>query len=161
MQVNKALILFFLVLLPLNSFSQETIARFKYEDAEKAFVAQNYQECIDNLDEAEKLLGRTAPNILHLKILAQYKLFEKNLLKTMKPLKRFAATATPISPIMTFLDWRKNIGMCTIFPVNCPLLQPQKNLKNKDCNTTKNLKKHQWKGPLHGTIWSLWKVALS
>src|SRR5690606_40583108 len=78
MQVNKALILFFLVLLPLNSFSQETIARFKYEDAEKAFVAQNYQECIDNLDEAEKLLGKTAPNILHLKILAQYKLIEKD-----------------------------------------------------------------------------------
>jgi len=61
-----------------NLRAQETIARFKYEDAEKAFVAQNYQECIDNLDEAEKLLGKTAPNILHLKILAQYKLIEKD-----------------------------------------------------------------------------------
>jgi hypothetical protein len=58
--------------------AQETIARFKYEDAEKAFVAGNYQECIDNLDEAEKLLGKTAPNILHLKILAQYKFFEQD-----------------------------------------------------------------------------------
>ena len=65
--------------------SQETIARFKYEDAEKAFVAGNYHECIDNLDEAEKLLGKTAPNILHLKIVAQYKLFEK------EPYERFAA----------------------------------------------------------------------
>ena len=58
--------------------AQETIAKFKYEDAEKAFVAGNYQECIDNLNEAEKLLGKTAPNILHLKILAQYKLIEKD-----------------------------------------------------------------------------------
>src|SRR5690606_11412896 len=58
--------------------AQETIARFKYEDAEKAFVAESYQECIANLDEAEKLLGKTAPNILHLKIVAQHKLFEKN-----------------------------------------------------------------------------------
>ncbi|SFC11805.1 Formylglycine-generating enzyme, required for sulfatase activity, contains SUMF1/FGE domain [Flagellimonas taeanensis] len=58
--------------------AQETIARFKYEDAEKAFVAENYQACIDNLNEAEKLLGKSAPNILHLKILAQHKLFEKN-----------------------------------------------------------------------------------
>jgi hypothetical protein len=58
--------------------AQETIAKFKYEDAEKAFVAENYQECIDNLIEAEKLLGKTAPNILHLKILAQYKLIAKD-----------------------------------------------------------------------------------
>lgn len=76
--MNKALILFFLISIPWNLFSQETIARFKYEDAEKAFVAENYQECIDKLVEAEKLLGKTAPNILHLKILAQHKLFEKN-----------------------------------------------------------------------------------
>lgn len=61
-----------------NLDAQETIARFKYEDAEKAFVAENYQECINNLDEAEKLLGKTAPNILHLKILAQHKLIEKD-----------------------------------------------------------------------------------
>ncbi|RUA18863.1 MAG: hypothetical protein DSY83_01400 [Flavobacteriia bacterium] len=54
-----------------NTNAQETIARFKYEDAEKAFVSKNYQECIDNLNEAEKLLGKTAPNILHLKIMAQ------------------------------------------------------------------------------------------
>jgi hypothetical protein len=69
--MNKFIILAILVLTSLDSFSQETVARFKYEDAEKAFVAGNYQACIDNLDEAEKLLGKTAPNILHLKIMAQ------------------------------------------------------------------------------------------
>ncbi|MEE1963939.1 SUMF1/EgtB/PvdO family nonheme iron enzyme [Allomuricauda taeanensis] len=75
--MNKIPIIIFLAFIPLNSFSQETVARFKYEDAEKAFVAANYQECIDNLEEAEKLLGKTAPNILHLKITAQYRLFEQ------------------------------------------------------------------------------------
>ncbi|MEE1963938.1 hypothetical protein V1387_14690 [Allomuricauda taeanensis] len=67
--------------------AQETIAKFKYEDAEKAFVAGNYQECIDNLDEVEKLLGKTAPNILHLKILAQHKLIEKKPLESFKKLQ--------------------------------------------------------------------------
>jgi len=77
--------------------AQETIARFKYEDAEKAFVAKNYQECIDNLDEAEKLLGKTAPNILHLKILAQYQLFEKN------PFESYEALETLRSNCSTYL----------------------------------------------------------
>lgn len=78
-------ILVFLGYINLNA--QETIARFKYEDAEKAFVAESYQECIDNLDEAEKLLGKTAPNILHLKILAQHKLIEKDPYKSFEKLQ--------------------------------------------------------------------------
>ena len=76
--MKKYIILFLVFLVCCHAQAQETIARFKYEDAEKAFMAGNYQECIDNLDEAEKLLGKTAPNILHLKIVAQHKLFENN-----------------------------------------------------------------------------------
>ena len=62
----------------LQTQAQSTVARFKYEDAEKAFYDKDYQTCISLLDETEKLLGKSAPNILHLKILAQHKLFVPN-----------------------------------------------------------------------------------
>lgn len=56
--------------------AQETIAKFKYEDAEKAFEQGNYATCIAKLDEAEKILGKTAPNILYLRIMAETKLLK-------------------------------------------------------------------------------------
>lgn len=58
--------------------AQSTVAKFKYEDAEKAYYANEFDECIQLLIETEELLGQTAPNILHLRILAQHKLFETN-----------------------------------------------------------------------------------
>ncbi|WP_108424448.1 formylglycine-generating enzyme family protein [Flagellimonas amoyensis] len=93
----KNALVILLLCLASNTNAQETIARFKYEDAEKAFVAQNYQECIDNLNEAEKLLGKTAPNILHLKILAQHQLFEKD------PFESYEALETLRSNCNTYL----------------------------------------------------------
>src|SRR5690606_22328614 len=54
-------------------------------------------ECIDNLNEAEKLLGKTAPNILHLKILAQHQLFEKD------PFENYEALETLRSNCSTYL----------------------------------------------------------
>lgn len=68
----------FISLFWVSTYAQETIAKFKYEDAEKAFISEDYETCISLLNETEKLLGQTAPNILHLKILTQYKLFKKN-----------------------------------------------------------------------------------
>ncbi len=62
----------------LQTQAQSTVARFKYEDAEKAFYNKDYQSCISLLDETEKLLGKSAPNILYLKIMAQYQLFRTN-----------------------------------------------------------------------------------
>ncbi len=53
--------------------AQNTIAKLKYEDAEKAYLAKNYRQSIQLLNEAEKLLGKTAPNISHLRILASNK----------------------------------------------------------------------------------------
>jgi len=61
-----------------HTLAQNTVAKFKYEDAEKAFYDGNYTNCISLLDETEKLLGKSAPNILHLKIMAQHKLFMAN-----------------------------------------------------------------------------------
>lgn len=95
--MKKFIILSIIILVCGHAQAQETIARFKYEDAEKAFVSENYQECIDNLNEAEKLLGKTAPNILHLKILAQHKLFEKN------PFENYEALETLRSNCDTYL----------------------------------------------------------
>src|SRR5690606_14499171 len=56
--------------------AQSTVARLKYEDAEKAFYDEDYQSCIRLLDETEKLLGQSAPNILHLRIIAESKIWE-------------------------------------------------------------------------------------
>lgn len=56
--------------------AQSTVARLKYEDAEKAFYDKDYQTCISLLDETEKLLGKSAPNILHLRIMAESKIWE-------------------------------------------------------------------------------------
>src|SRR5690606_23984698 len=95
--MKNHIILPILFLICIHAQAQETIARFKYEYAEKAFVAENYQECIDNLNEAEKLLGKTAPNILHLKILAQHQLFEKD------PFENYEALETLRSNCSTYL----------------------------------------------------------
>ena len=58
--------------------AQNTLAKIKFEDAEKAFYGGNYQNCISLLDETEKLLGQTAPNILYLRIMAEGKIWEAN-----------------------------------------------------------------------------------
>ena len=61
------------------TFSQNnTIAIFKFEEAEQAFENKDYKLTISKLDETEKLLGSTNPKILYLKISAQYKLIEEH-----------------------------------------------------------------------------------
>ncbi|RIA08903.1 hypothetical protein OE09_0728 [Flavobacteriaceae bacterium MAR_2010_72] len=62
----------------LNANTQNTVAKFKYEDAEKAYYENKFEDCIKLLTETEALLGQTAPNILHLRILAEHKLLEQN-----------------------------------------------------------------------------------
>lgn len=56
--------------------AQNTLAKIKFEDAEKAFNNANYEGCIKLLDETEAILGQSAPNILFLRILAGQKLLE-------------------------------------------------------------------------------------
>ncbi|SFC80840.1 Formylglycine-generating enzyme, required for sulfatase activity, contains SUMF1/FGE domain [Parapedobacter composti] len=76
--MKKHLILFVMLLACYTSQAQNTVAKLKYEDAEKAFYDGNYQNCISLLDETEKLLGQTAPNILYLRIMAEGKIWEAN-----------------------------------------------------------------------------------
>ncbi len=68
------IVLFFVFGTSLNA--QNTLAKFKFEDAEKAYYQNNFEECIGFLNETEKILGEKAPNILHLRILAGNKLLE-------------------------------------------------------------------------------------
>ncbi|SFC80817.1 Formylglycine-generating enzyme, required for sulfatase activity, contains SUMF1/FGE domain [Parapedobacter composti] len=74
--MKKYLILILICLAYGYAQAQNTVAKLKYEDAEKAFYDGNYQNCISLLDETEKLLGQTAPNILYLRIMAEGKIWE-------------------------------------------------------------------------------------
>ncbi|RXK85308.1 tetratricopeptide repeat protein [Filimonas effusa] len=73
------LLLCLLVVLGYNATAQATIAKLKYEEAEEAFVANDYLTTISKLDETEKLLGATNPRILYLRIMAQDKLIRSEL----------------------------------------------------------------------------------
>lgn len=57
-----------------NATAQATIAKLKYEEAEEAFVANDFITTLSKLDETEKLLGATNPRTLYLRIMAQDKL---------------------------------------------------------------------------------------
>ncbi|GGH06023.1 formylglycine-generating enzyme family protein [Sphingobacterium alkalisoli] len=74
--MKKYLIILLTLLICSYTRAQSTVAKFKYEDAEKAFYNGDYQSCISLLDETEKLLGKSAPNILYLRILAESKILE-------------------------------------------------------------------------------------
>jgi len=64
--------LFFLFTAPK---AQTAIAKLKFEDAETAYNAGDYIKAINKLAESEKLFGKINSPILHLRILAQDKLF--------------------------------------------------------------------------------------
>lgn len=51
--------------------AQNTVARFIFEDAEKAFARKDYVEALSLLREAEETLGRSNPPILHLRLKAR------------------------------------------------------------------------------------------
>ncbi|MGM5470886.1 tetratricopeptide repeat protein [Flavobacteriaceae bacterium LMO-SS05] len=76
----KKVILFFLIIVNINSVIAQntTIAKFKYEEAEQAFVNEDFKNTLVKLDEAEKLFGKVNPPILYLRIMAQNNLLEEN-----------------------------------------------------------------------------------
>jgi formylglycine-generating enzyme required for sulfatase activity len=74
----KQLLFSIMVVVGISASGQNTVAKFKYEDAEKAYYDNKFEDCIQLLTETETLLGQTAPNILHLRILAEHKLLEQN-----------------------------------------------------------------------------------
>jgi hypothetical protein len=72
------LLIGFLMLGSLSSYSQNAIAKIKYEDAELDFSNQNYVKALVTLTEVETLLGRKTPKVSHLKIMAGSKIIEAN-----------------------------------------------------------------------------------
>src|SRR5690606_6625278 len=74
--MKKYFILLFTILTFCYTQAQNTDAKLKYQEAEKAFETGNYQNCISLLDENEKLLGQSTSNMLHLRIQAEDKIWE-------------------------------------------------------------------------------------
>lgn len=74
--MKKAILLFVsIIVFNLNIYSQVAIAKLKFEDAETAYNNGDFSKTITRLAEAEKLFGKINSPILHLRILAQNKLF--------------------------------------------------------------------------------------
>jgi hypothetical protein len=77
--MKKAIFFLLLVLFSTQLVNaQNTLAKIKYEEAEEAFVKEDYRLAITKLEEAETILKATNPKILYLKIMAQAKLIEPN-----------------------------------------------------------------------------------
>ncbi len=71
--MKKIIILLLLTITGITSYSQATLAKFKYEEAEEAFQKNDYKLVYKNLDEVEKILGGANPKTLYLRISAQVK----------------------------------------------------------------------------------------
>jgi len=85
----KKIILLTLILIASSqfAFSQQAIAKIKYEEAEEAFSTNDLKTTVLKLNEAETLLKATNPRIMYLKILAQSKIIEKSPLNDYKILE--------------------------------------------------------------------------
>ncbi len=68
------LLILFGLLLAQTGFSQDAIAKLKFEDAEEAYSKEDYSTTLSKLDDAEKILGKTNPKILYLRIVSQDKI---------------------------------------------------------------------------------------
>ena len=76
--MKKSLLTLIIIATIQITFAQNTIARFKFEDAEEAFALNNYELTLSKLKEVEALLNGTNPKIIYLQILAQSKIIEKD-----------------------------------------------------------------------------------
>jgi TPR repeat protein len=65
-------------------FSQQAIAKIKYEEAEEAYSINDFEATISKLNEVEIILKSTNPKVMYLKIMAQSKILEKNPLNDYK-----------------------------------------------------------------------------
>lgn len=77
--MKKISLLIFLIIVGVQfAFAQNAIAKLKFEDAEEAFVNNNFELTVSKLKEVETILKSSNPKILYLQILAQSKIIEKN-----------------------------------------------------------------------------------
>lgn len=68
----KQVLLFamFVIVFTVTVQAQNAIAKIKYEQAEEAFLKNDFHTAITRLDEAQKLLGASNPKILYLRLMA-------------------------------------------------------------------------------------------
>ncbi len=76
--MKHIIILAGLLFITASSFSQASIAKIKYEQAEELFVASDFTSALVKLDEAEKILGSTNAKLMYLRIVCQSKLLEQS-----------------------------------------------------------------------------------
>lgn len=71
------IIFFFIFSLMHFGFSQNTLAKLKYEEAEEAFQKNEFQTTLTKLDEVEAILKSSNPKTQYLRILAQDKMVDQ------------------------------------------------------------------------------------
>jgi hypothetical protein len=77
--MKKAILLLIILATSQIAFSQSSaIAKFKFEEAEQAYVNEDYKAALTKLEESEKLFGKVNPPILYLRIMAQNNLLGTN-----------------------------------------------------------------------------------
>ena len=69
--MKKILLTLFFIISSQLAIAQNSIAKLKFEEAEEAYSKQDYKTTILKLQDAEKLLKKTNPKILYLKIVAR------------------------------------------------------------------------------------------
>jgi TPR repeat protein len=86
--MKKLIILTFILLAASQfAFSQQAIAKIKFEEAEEAYSVNDFEATISKLNEVESILKSTNPKVMYLKIIAQSKIVEKSPLKNYKTLE--------------------------------------------------------------------------
>ncbi|MEN9910381.1 MAG: hypothetical protein RLZZ540_3540 [Bacteroidota bacterium] len=76
--MKKLLLIAFLLFTTSQTvFAQQAIAKIKYEEAEEAYSAKDYETTISKLDEVEAILKSTNPKVMYLRIMAQYPIILK------------------------------------------------------------------------------------
>jgi uncharacterized protein (TIGR02145 family) len=77
--MKKLLILAFIILATTQfAFAQQAIAKIKYEEAEEAYAANNFELTVTKLNEVEAILKSTNPRVMYLRIMAQSSIIEYN-----------------------------------------------------------------------------------
>ena len=68
------------------AFSQQAIAKIKYEEAEEAYTANKFELTVTKLNEVEAILKSTNPRVMYLKTMALYGTFTKSYYKNFEVL---------------------------------------------------------------------------
>ena len=75
---NFSLSLLLFLSIVISAAGQTAIAKLKYEEAEEAYVKEDYQNTLLKLEEAEKKFGKVNPPIVYLRVMSQYHLLARN-----------------------------------------------------------------------------------